>query len=81
MSQIFNSSSTIIKTKDLKTSQLAVILDYRWKGCVILRTYDQYVLVYSPNGENVACKCCWDSEPEFSVRLLVPGESVTLSND
>ena len=68
------------KLENLNYGQLALIIEGPQEGGVITKTYDSYVLVYSPNEHSEAFMTTWDGCPGFPIRLLRDDEKIVLDN-
>jgi hypothetical protein len=83
MPQTLNSNPANRKrSKDLAYGELGMIenSDTGYDGCVITKMYRGLVLVCG-NARNKAFQSNWlNYEPDFTVRVLGPDESVTLTN-
>lgn len=75
--ELASRDGVIVNAKDLKIGQIGVIVDTNtnnhYRGMVLIHTDVGWVVVGKP--------CWWKFAPDFTVRILQPGEQLVVTPD
>ncbi len=83
MPQKFNRRNEVpnISINNLRIGQLGEIVgDTSYRGLVVTKAYGNMIVAVCGNSSCEAFGSTWNDAPNLMVRVLEPGESVTLTN-